>query len=55
VARTAADLAGHDRIEKEDLDLAASFRVLDLEPTVDPREFLPVAATASYPPRRPDA
>lgn len=40
VARTHADLEGRDLITREDVLSAASFRVLDYDPTVDPRQFL---------------
>ncbi|MBZ0231484.1 MAG: YifB family Mg chelatase-like AAA ATPase [Deltaproteobacteria bacterium] len=40
VARTHADLDGRDLISKEDVGCAAGFRVLDHDPTVDPRQFI---------------
>ncbi len=46
VARTVADLAGRDRIEQDDVTMAAGFRVLDCEPTVDPRGFTAAPAVA---------
>ncbi len=51
VARTHADLAGREHIDKNDVDTATSFRVLDLDPTVDARVFAvptqPPVTTAS--------
>lgn len=46
VARTIADLAGRDRIDRDDVSLAAGYRVLDTDPTVDPRPFTVAAPSA---------
>jgi magnesium chelatase family protein len=43
VARTYADLQGRDIIVDEDIGLAAGYRVLDCEPSVDPRSFTAIA------------
>jgi magnesium chelatase family protein len=47
VARTNADLQGRDIIVDEDIGLAAGYRVLDCDPTVDPRGFRTVTSRQS--------
>ncbi|HUQ01015.1 MAG TPA: hypothetical protein VM261_00910, partial [Kofleriaceae bacterium] len=50
VARTAIDLAGRDLIDTDDITLAASYRVLDYDPSVDPRKFTAVPPLSRIPP-----
>jgi magnesium chelatase family protein len=50
VARTITDIEGRDVIDKEDITLAAGYRVLDYDPTFDPRKFTALPPLPRLPP-----